>query len=540
MRDMDNTIDPRIGQPFVSKNTAIASPNDLATVAGNKIMQQGGNAIDAMVAVNTTLGVVFPHMTGAGGDAFWLIYDAKTQQQYVLNASGRSVSEIDIEHYKDQGFIDNRGLKSVITIPGAVDGWYEAHKRFGKLSFAECLAPAIEYARDGIPVSKSFAQFSDEKLNILRRYDETSKIFLKDQISPYLEGDIFYNRDLANTLEEIAEKGSKGFYQGDIADKIVNYMEREGGYITSEDLRKHESKWEEPLFINYNDKTVSSLPPNSDGMATLQILGMLDNIENEELDKSTEDFINWFTRATVLAFEDRNAYLTDPDFKDVPTDKLLDEKYIFERAKRLREESKQQAPEEEINADGDTTFSCAADSEGNVVGVVQSLYWEWGSGIVPEGTGLLLQNRGAFFSLDENSPNQLEVNKRPGHTLTCSMVEGDDGPELIVGAMGGDGQPQTQATLIRRVIVENKNIQEAIDQPRWLLGRTWGEKQNGLRLEGRFNKKLIPKLEELGHNNVTLIDSYSDLVGHAQGIQIFKDRFEAGSDPRSNGLALGY
>lgn len=537
---MDNMIDPRIGQPFVSKNAAVASPNNLATVAGNKIMQQGGNAIDAMVAVNATLGVVFPHMTGAGGDAFWLIYDAKTRQQYVLNASGHSVNDVDIEHYQQQDFIDNRGINAAITVPGAVDGWYEAHKRFGKLSFAECLAPAIEYARDGFPVSESFAQFSDEKLNILRRYDETSKIFLKDQVSPYLEGDIFYNRDLANTLEEIAEKGSKAFYQGDIADKIVNYMEKEKGYITRNDLRKHQSQWEDPLFINYNGKTVSSLPPNSDGMATLQILGMLDNIANEELDKSSEDFINWFTRATVLAFEDRNAYLTDPDFKDVPTDKLLDAQYISERAERLQQESKQKPPEEEINSEGDTTFSCAADSEGNVVGVIQSIYWEWGSGIVPEGTGFLLQNRGAFFSLDKNSPNQLEANKRPGHTLTCSMVEGDDGPELIVGAMGGDGQPQTQATLIRRVIVESRNIQEAIDQPRWLLGRTWGEKHNGLRLEGRFDKSLIQKLEKLGHAHVTLIDSYSDLVGHAQGIQIFKDRFESGADPRSHGLALGY
>ncbi|MHD0398671.1 gamma-glutamyltransferase [Staphylococcus simulans] len=537
---MEDRIDPRIGQPFVSKNAAVASPNNLATVAGNRIMQQGGNAIDAMVAVNATLGVVFPHMTGAGGDAFWLIYDAKTQRQYVLNASGRSVNHVDIERYQRQGFIDNRGVKAAITVPGAVDGWYEAHKRFGKLSFAECLAPAIEYARDGFPVSASLAQFSDEKLNVLRKYESTSKVFLKDQVSPYLEGEIFHNHDLANTLEAIAEKGSKAFYQGDIADKIVNHMEKENGDMTRDDLRKQQSQWEDPLFINYNGKTVSSLPPNSDGMATLQILGMLDHIDNEELDKSTEDFINWFTRATILAFEDRNAYLTDPAFKDVPTDKLLDDEYISELAKRLHAESKKRAPEEEINADGDTTFSCAADAEGNVVGVVQSLYWEWGSGVVPEGTGFLLQNRGAFFSLDEDSPNKLEGNKRPGHTLTCAMVEGNDGPELIIGAMGGDGQPQTQATLIRRVIVEKRNIQEAIDQPRWLLGRTWGEKQNGLRLEGRFDQSLIQKLENLGHTHVTLIDSYSDLVGHAQGIQIFKDRFEAGADPRSNGLALGY
>src|SRR5699024_5414233 len=223
---------------------AVASPNNLATVAGNKIMQQGGNAIDAMVAVNATLGVVFPHMTGAGGDAFWLIYDAKTQQQYVLNASVHSVNDVDIEHYQQQDFIDNRGVNAAITVPGAVDGWYEAHKRFGKLSFAECLAPAIEYARDGFPVSESFAQFSDDKLNILRRYDEITKIFLKDQLYHDLEGDIYYNRDLASTREEIAEKGSKAFYQGDIADKIVNHMEKQQGYITRNDLRKHQSQWE--------------------------------------------------------------------------------------------------------------------------------------------------------------------------------------------------------------------------------------------------------------------------------------------------------
>lgn len=532
--------DPRFGQPFVAKHAAVASPNNLATVIGNKILESGGNAVDSMVAVNAALGVVFPHMTGAGGDAFWLIYDAKTGKEYSLNASGRAASSVSGKDYKGKDAIDDRGVRSAITVPGAVDGWYQAHRSFGKIPFAECLKPAIDYAKDGFPVSESLAKFSEEKLNLLRQDPDMAKIYLKSGVAPCLPGEIMRNPDLAATLEAVASNGRDAFYKGEVAKKVDGYMKEEGGFLSYDDFAAHESTWSDPLFVAYQGKTVSAPPPNSDGMATLQILGMLDNIDFNKNVKTHSDFIDIFTRATVLAFEDRNDFLTDPDFQEVPTTELLDEEYLKERAGTLLREDISDAPEEDINAEGDTTFSCAADEDGNVVGVIQSLYWEWGSGVIPEDTGVILQNRGSFFSLDSKSPNYLEPEKRPGHTLTCSIVTGEEGPEMVVGAMGGDGQPQTQATLITRTIAQGLNPQQAIDLPRWLLGRTWGEKHNGLRLEGRYNEETISNLDKLGHEQVSLIEAYSDLVGHAQAIRVYKDRYEAAADPRALGSALGY
>jgi gamma-glutamyltranspeptidase/glutathione hydrolase len=536
---MSDTKDPRYGRPFLARKAAVASPNNLATVVGNKILQKGGNAVDAMVAVNSTLGVVFPHMTGTGGDAFWLIYDAETDKQYVLNASGQSAKHISLEDYEGQDSIDDRGPRSAITVPGAVGGWYEAHQRFGKLPFATCLESAIEYARNGFPVSESLAAFSEKKLDILRYYPSTAKVFLKDEVSPYMVGEIMKNPDLADTLEEIANKGSEAFYNGSVTDKICNFLEENRGFLEREDFANYKPEWVDPLTANYRGKTVSAPPPNSEGMATIQILGMLDNIEKEKLYESPATFINYFTRATALAFQDRKSYLADPAFYDVPTDKLTSDAYLANRADKLVHPMVS-SPEEKIDAEGDTTFSCAVDEDGNAVGVIQSLYWEWGSGLVAEDTGILLQNRGTYFSLDPDLREKLEPEKRPGHTLTTSMVVGDDGPELIVGAMGGDGQPQSQATIMARVIDRKVNVQEAIDEPRWLLGRTWGETVNELRLENRFSDEVLRELKEMGHKDIHFIDGFSDLVGHAQAIQILPDRIEAAADPRANGLALGY
>ena len=531
--------DPRYGRPFIARQAAVASPNKLATVVGNNIMQRGGNAVDAMVAVNAALGVVFPHMTGAGGDAFWLIYDASTGKQHALNASGRSAATISLDDYKDKSKIDERGPNAAITVPGAVDGWFQAQERFGKLSFADCLQPAIDYAKNGFPVSESLAKFSESSLELLRSHPSTAKVFLKDSVAPYLAGETMKNPDLAATMEALAEGGRDAFYKGNIAEKIGNFLADQGGFLSTEDFAKHESVWEDPLTVAYHGKTVSAPPPNSDGMATLQILGMLEHLDTEKLHDSPADYIDIFTRATAMAFKDRNAYLDDPDFNSIPTEQLLHETYLSDRARKIKHAA-MVSPEQAINAKGDTTFSCAVDSEGNAVAVIQSLYWEWGSGLVAGDTGVLLQNRGSFFSLNPDDADCLQPGKRPGHTLTCSIVSSEEGPELVVGAMGGDGQPQTQATLITRVLDGGMNVQKAIDEPRWLLGRTWGEKHNGLRLEGRYGEEVIAQLEKLGHENISLIEDYSDLVGHAQALQIFPDRIEVAADPRAHGLALGY
>lgn len=256
--------DPRFGQPFVAKHAAVASPNNLATEIGNQILHDGGNAVDSMVAVNAALGVVFPHMTGAGGDAFWLIYDAKTKKEYVLNASGRAASHVGMDDYENQEAINDRGFRSAITVPGAVDGWYQAHQRFGELPFGDCLQPAINYAKEGFPVSNSLAKFAEEKLDLLRRNPETARVYLKGGIAPYTSGEIMTNTDLADTLENIALNGRDAFYKGEFANKLSKSMKENEGFLTVDDLFVHESTWEEPLRVNYAGKSVSSPPPNSD------------------------------------------------------------------------------------------------------------------------------------------------------------------------------------------------------------------------------------------------------------------------------------
>jgi len=531
--------DPRFGRAYTARKAAVASPNQLASMAGYNVLQQGGNAIDAMVAVNAALGVVFPHMTGAGGDAFWLIYDAKSKKHYALNATGRSGKNVSLDDYKDQDAIDSRGPKAAITVPGAVDGWAQAHERFGKTSFKTCLEPAIQMAREGFPVSASLAKFSEMRLDLLRSYETTADTFLKDGVAPYMENEFMKNEPLAKTLELVAENGRDIFYKGEIADRICGFLQNQGGCLSKEDFANHRSEWVEPAEVEYRGRKVISPPPNSDGMATLQILGMLENFDPSDWKDDQAAFIDVFTRATDLAFKDRDQYLDDPDFNEVPIKNLLDKNYLADRAKLIASKS-QGAPEVGVGRRGDTTFSCAVDSEGNAVAVIQSLYWEWGSGLVAGETGMLLQNRGAYFSLNPNDRDHLQPSKRPAHTLTCSIVFKDDKPELIVGAMGGDGEPQTQATIISRVIDQGYNVQAAIDEPRWLLGRSWGDPYKGLRLEGRYSEALIKELEDLGHINVSLMDAYSDLAGHAQAIQVFDDRLEAAADPRAGGLAIGY
>lgn len=538
-KSMSDTTDPRFGSPFTARKAAVASPNGLASMAGYNTLRSGGNAVDAMVAVNSALGVVFPHMTGAGGDSFWLIYDAKTKKRYALNASGRSAGNVSVDDYKEQDAIDTRGARASITVPGAVDGWYQANKRFGKLPFSECLEPAIELAKEGFPVSRSLAKFSEMKLDLLRQHETTAKTYLKDGVAPYMENEFMKNEQLGKTLEKIANGGRDAFYKGEIADQICDFLKSKGGFLEKSDFEEHESKWVEPAEVEYRGRTVIAPPPNSDGMATLQILGMLENFDASNWREDQASFIDVFTRATDIAFKDRDQYLDDPDFNEVPTEQLLSKDYLAQRAERIADKSLG-SPEVGIAKKGDTTFSCAVDAEGNAVAVIQSLYWEWGSGLVAGDTGLLLQNRGAYFSLSPESRDELKPRKRPAHTLTCSMVFKDDKPELIVGAMGGDGEPQTQATIISRVIDQGYNVQLAMDEPRWLLGRSWGDPYKGLRLEGRYSEALVKELEELGHINVSLIDDYSDLAGHAQAMQIYDDRIEAAADPRAGGLAVGY
>ena len=527
----------RYGRPFVARRAAVAAPHELASVAGLGILQRGGSAVDAMVAVNAALAVVYPHMTGVGGDAFWLVHDAATGRQHVLNATGRAAAAADPSAYGG-GAIDFRGPASAITVPGTVDGWARAHARFGRLPLADCLAPAIGYARDGFPVGGSLARFSLAALDLLRAFPSTAAAYLKPG-EPYAEGEILRTPRLADTLEAIAEGGGDAFYAGAIAREIGDAVRRAGGVLSADDLAAHRSEWVEPLRVGYRGRVALAPPPNSQGFAALQILGLLDHVDVAALAGDPARYVDRLVRATAIAFQDRDRHLTDPDHMDVDARDLLDPGYLAERAEALREPAPAPALAAPAVA-GDTTFSCAVDADGNAAGVIQSIYAEWGSGLVAGDTGILLQNRGCAFSLDPSHPNVLAPRKRTAHTLTAGMLVGEDGPELVYGTMGGEGQPQTSAAIVTRVVDHGLDPQAALDAPRWLLGRNWGEEHRGLRLEGRFGPAVARALSARGHENVTLVDDVTELVGHAQAIAIRPGRLEAAADPRSDGAALGF
>jgi gamma-glutamyltranspeptidase len=531
------TTDPRYGRSFVARHAAVAAPHELASAAGLGVLARGGSAVDAMVAVNATLAVVYPHMTGAGGDAFWLLHDAATGEQHVLNASGRAAMAADRSDH-DGDAIAFRGPGAALTVPGAVDGWLEAHGRFGRLPLAECLRPAIDYARDGFPVGASLARFSVASLELLRAFPTTAATYLKGDGSPYRQGEILRTPRLADTLEVVAEGGRAAFYEGAVAREIGAFLARHGGVLSADDLAAHRSDWVAPLRVGYRGRTALAPPPNSQGLAALQILGLLDHLDLAALAGDPVAYVDRLVRATAIAFQDRDRHLTDPEHMDVDPQDLLDEDYLAERAVALGAPRPARALAAPAAA-GDTTFSCAVDCDGNAAGVIQSIYAEWGSGMVAGDTGLLLQNRGCAFSLDPAHHNCLAPGKRTAHTLTAGMLLGDDGPELVYGTMGGEGQPQTSASIVTRVVDHGLSVQEALDAPRWLLGRNWGEEHRGLRLEGRFGPSVASALTARGHENVTLVEDFTELVGHAQAIAVRPGRLEAAADPRSDGAALG-
>jgi oxamate amidohydrolase len=539
--------------PFVARRVAVAAPQRLAAAAGLRVLAQGGNAVDAMVACNAALGVVYPHMTGPGGDAFWLVHDAKSRRTHALNASGRAAAAATRDAYLADGAraMPTRGPRAALTVPGAVDGWVQGHARFGALPLATCLVPAIDYARAGFPVSEGQARWTRSHLDLLRAFDDTAAVFLHADGAPYRAGELFRNPRLANTLAAIAEGGRAAFYEGAIADAVGAFMRRHGGPLTADDFARHTSEWQEPIEVAYRGLRAVNLPPNSQGFAALQILGLLEAFDVAATRDDPVAYIDLVVRATALAFADRDRYLTDPAFEEIPLARLLSTAHLAEQARQLRSPSPldeatpggrgSPVTGEGPTTAGDTTFSCCVDGEGNAAAVIQSLYHEWGSGVVAAETGLLLQNRGSFFSLDPAHPNRLEPGKRTAHTLTAAMLLRPDGsPSLVYGAMGGEGQPQTQAAVATRVVDHGLDVQAAIDAPRWLYGRTWGEAYRGLRLEGRLGEGVAAGLRARGHERVSLVDDWTELMGHAQAIQVFEDRLEAAADPRSDGAALGY
>lgn len=553
---------PSQRQNPVTLNAMITTPHYLASQAGLQVLRSGGNAIEAAIAAAAVLTVVYPQMCTLGGDNFWLIHNAAAGEMRGINASGRAGRKVTRSVYEGMNAIPSRGPLAAITVPGTVSGWEKAFKYSkkamqGTMSWGSLLEDAIELCH-GAPVATSLAAWLakdtdaalPEEANLLR-FPEFAKIFAPGG-KPLGLGDILVQPDLRATLVRLAERGPRDFYEGLTARQILDGLSEAGGLLTGKDFKKHTADWVDPISTDYREYTAFNLPPNTQGVSALQILAMLNTKDMEELGVDSADYYHFMTEATKLAFADRELFVSDPDFVKIPLKKMLSKKHARKCAAQI-DMAKAQAYPSLLAPCGDTIWLGVVDRQGNAVSLIQSIYMDFGSGIIPRGTGVILQNRGSFFSLDPDHANTLEPGKRTMHTLNAPMILKDGRPVLVYGTMGGEGQPQTQAALVTRILDKHMTPQEAIDAPRWLYGRSWGEETNSLRLEGRISKKIAEDLKKRGHK-VEMVADYTDLMGHAGAILIenrddaldaaqrntFPQRILHGaSDPRGDGLACG-
>jgi gamma-glutamyltranspeptidase/glutathione hydrolase len=538
----------------MSLNGTVTTPHYLASQAALEILTAGGNAVDAAIAAASTLAVVYPHMNSLGGDNFWLIYNAKTQELKALNASGRSGEKATIDFYQNQGYnkIPSRGYLAANTVPGTVSGWEEAYKYAQQtmgnaFPWHQIFDSAIRYAETGFPVSLNQERWTkisidenEREFFYLQRFQSFRQTYLKSTGEPYQVGEVFKQPQLAETLKVIAHKGANEFYQGEIANKIIADIEANGGILTLKDFVEHTANWVEPISVEYRDYTAYNLPPNTQGIASLSILNILNNFDLKSVGEGTADYYHILVEATKQAFGDRDTFLSDPEFMDIPLDFLLSKEHGKDLAARIdmNQAAKQVKP---LDPKGDTVWLGVVDKDGNAVSLIQSVYYEFGSGIVAADTGILLQNRGSFFSLDPNHVNCLAPRKRTFHTLNPAMLFQDGKPLLVYGTMGGEGQPQTQAAIVTRIVDFGFSVQDAITAPRWLQGRTWGIATNELKMEGRVPPTITAELIKRGHS-LKVVDDYTDIMGHAGAILIERaTNVKYGSaDPRSDGAAVGY
>ncbi len=521
----------------------VASPHRLASEAGVAILEAGGNALDAALAAATTIAVVYPHMNGVGGDNVWLIHDARAGRLLALNAIGRSAAAVDLQAYRARhgAAIPTRGGPAALTVPGVVSGWWEAHRwsaaRMGSaITWRALLEPAIRHAREGFAPSAGQRRVtaSAPALFDAAAPDEVRRTLWPIHHPDRLDDQRFVQRDLARTLERLADGGADEFYRGELGQRLARGAREAGSPLSVEDLAAHTANWVEPLRVPYRGGEAASFPPPTQGFAALAILALL---EGFDLAATREDeHVHLVVEATKLAFEDRDRYLADPTLVPVPVEGCLDLQRLARRRQRIGPRAA--VPLAGRPADGDTIAIVAADAEGNAVSLIQSLYHEFGAGVVAGDTGVLLQNRGAFFSLDPGHPNRLAPRKRTAHTLIPSMYLVAGRPRLVYGTMGGEGQPQTQAALVTRIVDLGMGPQAAVEAPRWLLGRTWGEETRALRLESRFPAPVVEALGGRGHD-VRVVEPWSDLMGHAHVIRLEPDGLRGASDPRADGAALG-
>lgn len=522
-------------RPVIGTKTMVVSPHYLASAAGARILEKGGNAFDAAVAVSAALAVVYPHMTGLGGDAFWLTYSAEEGRVRAYNGSGRSGSAVTRERYLSEAAIPRRGPRAAITVPGMADSWDAVLSRYGRLTMAEVLETAIGYAAGGFPMSPD--QHANTVLAGTALSPEAAAIYMPGGrvLRP---GERFVQKELARSLSLLAEGGRDAFYEGEIAEAICSGLAASGGYLTVRDFAEHRGLWCDPVSTSYHGYTVYQAPPNSQGFAALQTLNILENFDFGGITHGSFAYYHLLAEAIKASFRDRDVVLTDPDFNTIPLARLLDKSYAAGLAASISPSRAAEAVSEPTGRD--TAYAAVVDGEGNAVSFIQSLYFEFGSGTAPGGTGILLQNRGSFFSLDPSAVNTLEPRKRTFHTLMPAMACQGGKPAVLYGTQGGEGQPQTQTLLLTRLLHYGMNPQEAVDQPRFVWGRTWGEPTVELTVEGRVEKSVLEELAAAGHK-VRKVSDYDGLAGHAHLIAIDENGYRSGgTDPRCDGAAIGW
>jgi gamma-glutamyltranspeptidase / glutathione hydrolase len=521
----------------ISRDGIVAAESPLAAQAGVRILEHGGNAVDAAIAANAVMGVVEPMMNGVGGDLFVIVYDVKANKLYGLNASGWAPKDLTIE------FLHNKGLREMpengiypVTVPGTVDGWQKLADKFGRKKLAEDLAAAIKIAQDGFPVPEMTSAYWAVGTDFLRGDSSAAQTYLIQDHAPRV-GEIFKNPDLAWSLQQIAAHGRDAFYKGEIAKKILESMKHHGGVMTAQDLAEYSSEWVEPISTTYRDWTVFELPPNGQGLAALEMLNIMEKfpLGQKNWEFGSTNALHTMIEAKKLAYADLAKYIGDPHQQQLPVSTLLSKEWAEQRSK-LIDPSKANCDVSagELRGGHDTTYLSVVDREGNMVSLIQSNYDAFGSGIVATGTGFALHNRGALFTLDPKSPNALAGRKRPLHTIIPAFAQKGD-TRIAFGIMGGWNQSQAHAQFVANIADFKMNIQAALEAPRFSK-RTFGGCD--VSLENRFAGNVRNELTAKGHK-IDLRGAFSSVMGGGQAVlRDFATGVNYGaSDPRKDGQA---
>ena len=522
----------------VSTNGIAAAESPLAAQAGVEIMERGGNAVDAAIAMNAMMGVVSPMMNGIGGDLFAIVYDAKANRLYGLNASGWAPKALTIEALHKQGLreMPQTGVNA-ITVPGAVDGWQKLADKFGRKKLAEDLQPAIQTAESGFPITEWVAAYWAGSVDFLRGDDEATKVYLPNDHSPKV-GEIFRNPDLAWSLRQIADRGRDAYYKGEIGRRVLETVKRHGGVMTAQDLIEYSAEWAEPISTTYREWTIYEMPPNGQGLAALMMLNMMETFPLGQKDYGfgSSKALHAMIEAKKLAYADLVKYIGDPRSQNLPVKTLLSKDRAAERAKLIDpDHANCEVQTGTLPGAGDTTYMSVVDRDGNMVSLIQSNYEAFGSGIVAAGTGFALQNRGALFNLDPESPNGLAGRKRPLHTIIPGFAEKGD-TRVAFGIMGGWNQSQAHAQFVANLVDYKMNIQAALEAPRFTKHTFPG---CDVQMENRVSGKTRDELTAKGHK-IQVMGAYSSAVGGGQAVmRDFASGVNYGaSDPRKDGEAV--